>query len=156
MQEKPIKAEDVEGRQGQTFYPDPFRQVVAGRTKRKLGDVFGLTNFGVNLTHLESGAASALYHWHTVQDEFVFVLEGIATVLVGDSEYELVAGDCIGFKAGTKTGHQVVNRSDERVTYIEIGDRMPGDNGGYPRDDLAFEFRPDGSILFSHKDGTPY
>ena len=156
MPNKPINAESVEGRQGQTLYPDSFRQVVAGRTKRKLGDVFGLTNFGVNLTHLEPGSASALYHWHTVQDEFVFVLEGVATVLVGDNEYVLAAGDCIGFKAGTKIGHQVLNRSDERVSYIEIGDRLPGDDGSYPRDDLVFEFRPDGSIQFSHKDGTPY
>jgi uncharacterized cupin superfamily protein len=156
MPSKPINAESVEGRKGQTLYPDPFRQVVAGRTKRKLGDVFGLTNFGVNLTHLEPGSASALYHWHTVQDEFVFVLEGVATVLVGDNEYVLAAGDCIGFKAGTKIGHQVLNRSHERVSYIEIGDRLPGDDGSYPRDDLVFEFRPDGSIQFSHKDGTPY
>jgi uncharacterized cupin superfamily protein len=156
MPEKPIKAENVDGIKGQTLYPDPFKQVVAGRTKRKLGDVFGLTNFGVNLTHLEPGAVSALYHWHSVQDEFVFILEGLATVLVGDNEYELAAGDCIGFKAGTKRGHQVVNRSDEVVTYLEIGDRLPGDGGGYPRDDLVFEFRPDGSIMFTHKDGTPY
>ena len=156
MPEKPIRAENVEASQGSTFYPDPFKQIVAGRTKRKLGDVFGLTNFGVNLTHLEPGAASALYHWHTVQDEFVFVLEGLATVLVGDDEFELNAGDCIGFKADTKIGHQVINRSDERVTYIEIGDRLPGDDGDYPRDDLAFSFRPDGSVRFTHKDGTPY
>lgn len=72
MRKKPIRAAKVEARKGQTFYPDVFRHVVAGRTKRKLGDVFGLTNFGVNLTHLEPGAASALYHWHTVQDELVF------------------------------------------------------------------------------------
>jgi len=93
MPEKPIRANDVEGTRGQTIYPDPFRQVMAGRTRRKLGGVFGLTNFGVNLAHLKPGAASALYHWHTIQDEFVFVLEGTATVLVGDNEYEMVAGD---------------------------------------------------------------
>lgn len=156
MPEKPVRAENVEARQGQTFYPEPFSQLVAGRTKRKLGDVFGLTNFGVNLTHLEPGAASALFHWHSVQDEFVFVLEGIATVRVGDEEYELSAGDCIGFKAGTGTGHQVANRGTDRVTYIEIGDRLPGDAGDYPEDDLAFGFQPDGSIAFIHKDGTPY
>ena len=156
MAEKPIRAADVEGRKGQTLYPEPFRQSVAGRTKRKLGDVFGLTNFGVNLTTLEPGAVSALYHWHSVQDEFVFVLEGEATVLVGEAEYELLPGDCLGFKAGTGIGHQVANRGKENITYLEIGDRLPGDSGGYPRDDLAFEFRPDGSIVFTHKDGTPY
>lgn len=156
MRKKPIRAEDVEARKGQTLYPAPFAQAVAGRTKRKLGDVFGLTNFGINLTHLDPGAVSALYHWHAVQDEFLFVLEGTATVLIGDDEYELAAGDCIGFKAGTGIAHQVVNRTDETITYIEVGDRLPGDNGGYPRDDLAFEFRADGSIAFTHKDGTPY
>ena len=155
MRDKPIRASEVEGRQGQTIYPEPFGQRVAGRTKRKLGDVFGLTNFGVNLTELGPGAVSALYHWHTVQDELLYVLEGTATVLVGDEEYEMAPGDCIGFKAGTKVGHQVVNRSGAKVTYIEIGDRLPGDSGGYPRDDLAFEFRPDGSVRFPHKDGTP-
>ena len=156
MVKHPITAKNVEAKQGQSGYPAPFRQIVAGRTKRKLGDVFGLTNFGVNLTHLEPGAASAVYHWHTVQDEFVFVLEGTATVLVGDDEHELVAGDCIGFKAGTKIGHQIVNRGDTRVSYIEIGDRLPGDKGDYPRDDLALAFREDGSLAFTHKDGTPY
>jgi uncharacterized cupin superfamily protein len=156
MRKEPINAEQVEARKGQTFYPEPFARLVAGRTKRKLGDVFGLASFGINLTHLEPGAVSALYHWHTVQDEFVFVLEGVATVLVGDDEFQMSAGDCIGFKAGTGIAHQLVNRSDARVTYLEIGDRLPGDSGGYPRDDLAFEFRPDGSIAFTHKDGTPY
>jgi len=156
MKTKPVTASSLEARMGQTFYPEPFRHVVAGRTKRKLGDVFGLTTFGINLTQLEPGAASALYHWHSVQDEFVFVVEGTATVVIGDDEFQMHAGDCIGFKAGTKIGHQIVNRSDGRVAYLEIGDRLPGDGGGYPRDDLAFEFLPDGSIRFSHKDGTPY
>jgi uncharacterized cupin superfamily protein len=156
MRKEPIQANEVGASKGQTVYPEPFAQIVAGRTKRKLGDVFGLTNFGVNLTHLEPGAASALYHWHSVQDEFVFVIEGTATVLIGDEEHQLLAGDCIGFKAGTGIGHQVVNRSDKSVTYLEVGDRLPGDDGGYPRDDLVFEFRPDGSISFAHKDGTPF
>lgn len=156
MAQEPVRAEDVAATQGQTFYPDPFKHVVAGRTKRKLGDVFGLENFGVNLTHLEPGSASALYHWHTVQDEFIYVVEGTATVLMGDKEHELTAGDCVGFKAGTRIGHQIVNRSNDRLTYIEIGDRLPGDKGDYPHDDIVFDFREDGSIAFAHKDGTPY
>lgn len=84
MRREPIRGDQAEARKGQTIYPEPFAQVVAGRTKRKLGDIFGLTNFGVNLTHLEPGAASALLHWHQLQDEFVFVLEGTATVVFGD------------------------------------------------------------------------
>ena len=148
MGTRPIRAEDAAGKMGQTIYPDRFAALVAGRTKKKLGDIFGLTNFGVNLTHLEPGAASALYHWHAIQDEFVFVLEGVATVICGDDEFELGAGDCIGFKAGTKIGHQVVNRSNARVSYLEIGDRLPGDSGSYPNDGMSFEFKPDGSIEF--------
>ena len=156
MSTKPVRADDVEGKKGETNYPQPFQHVAAGRTKRRLGDKFGLKNFGVNLTHLEPGSASALFHWHGVQDEFVYIVEGVATVVVGDDEYELEAGDCIGFKAGTEVGHQVVNRSDSMVAYLEIGDRVAGDYGGYPNDDLAFEFQPDGKVIFTHKDGTPY
>ena len=152
MRKKPIRAEDVEARKGQTVYPEPFARLVAGRTKRKLGDIFGLTNFGINLTHLDPGAASALYHCHRVQDEFVFVLQGTATVVFGDEEFQLSPGDCMGFKAGTEIGHQVVNRTDQIVTYIEVGDRLPGDSGDYPRDALAFRFGPDGSLILTHKD----
>lgn len=156
MRMKPIRAEDVEARKGETIYPRQFASVVAGRTKRKLGDAFGLTNFGINLTHLDPGAASALCHWHSVQDEFAYVLEGVATVVFGDTEYQLLPGDCIGFKAGTGIAHQVVNRTDEPVTYIEVGDRSPGEKGEYSEADLTFKFGTDGSLMAVHKDGTPY
>lgn len=156
MKTQPVRACQVEARKGQTIYPEPFAQIVAGRTKRKLGDVFGLTAFGVNLTHLEPGAASALFHWHQKQDEFVFVLEGTATVVFGSNEFELSPGDCMGFKAGTGIAHQVINRTDEPVTYIEIGDRVPGESGGYPNDDLDGKLGPDGRWILTRKDGTPY
>ena len=153
---KPIRAIDVEARKGETIYPKQFASVVAGRTKRRLGDVFGLTNFGINLTHLEPGAVSALIHWHSVQDEFVYVLEGTATVVFGDTEYQLAPGDCIGFKAGTGIAHHVVNRTDELVTIIEVGDRSPGEKGEFSETDLTFKFEADGSLIATHKDGTPY
>ena len=156
MRTKPIRAEDVAATKGETIYPKPFASAVAGRTKRRLGDVFGLTNFGINLTHLDPGAVSALTHWHSVQDEFVYVLQGVATVAFGDMEYELEAGDCIGFKAGTGIAHQVVNRTGEPVTYIEVGDRSPGEKGEYSDADLTFEYGTDGSLIAMHKDGTPY
>lgn len=156
MRKSPIRAEDVEGRKGQSVYPAPFAAVVAGRTKRKLGDVFGLANFGVNLTRLDPGAASALVHSHAAQDEFVYVLEGTATLVFGDEEFELGPGDCMGFKAGTGIAHQISNRSDGIVSYIEIGDRTPGDAAAYPRDDLVARQDPEGKWGFSHKDGTPY
>lgn len=156
MRQKPMRAEDVEARKGQSNYPERFAAQVAGRTKRKLGDVFGLRNFGVNLTHLDPGAVSALQHAHAVQDEFIFVLEGNPTVVVGDDEYQLSPGDCMGFKAGTGVAHQLVNRTREIVAYIEAGDRTPGERVEYPRDDLTVEIGPDGNLIFGHKDGTSY
>jgi uncharacterized cupin superfamily protein len=130
--------------------------LVAGRTKRKLGDVFGLRNFGVNLTHLEPGTVSALLHSHAVQDEFVFVLEGNPTVVFGDHEYQLAPGDCMGFKSGTGVAHQLINRTGQVVVYLEIGDRSHGDHVVYPRDDIAAKLGPDGSWIMTRKDGTPF
>jgi uncharacterized cupin superfamily protein len=155
MRDKPIRAEDVEAVKGQTIYPERFAGLVAGRTKRKLGDVFGLRNFGVNLTTLDPGAASALLHSHSMQDEFVFVVEGTPTVVSGESNYELSPGDCMGFKAGT-SAHQIVNRSSGPVTYIEIGDRLPGDQVIYPNDDIAVTSAPNGSWLVTRKDGSAF
>jgi uncharacterized cupin superfamily protein len=152
----PIRASDLPAQPGQSVYPEPFARRVAGRSKRKLGDLFGLKNFGVNLTTLEPGAVSALLHTHTVQDEFVYVIEGRPTVVIGDAEYELSPGECIGFAAGTGLAHQVINRTHEQVAYIEIGDRTAGEQVDYPQDDIAASQTPDGTWLMTHKDGTPY
>lgn len=155
MSDRPIRADEVQSRTA-SVYPAAFAAVVAGRSKRKLGDHFGLRNFGINLTTLDSGAASALYHCHSVQDEFIYVLEGHPVLIFGDGEYPLAPGDCMGFRAGTGTAHQLVNRSAERVSYLEIGDRSPGEQVSYPRDDIAASQAPDGSWRITHKDGTPY
>jgi uncharacterized cupin superfamily protein len=156
MRETPIRADAVEAKRGQTIYPEPFARRVAGRTKRKLGDVFGLKNFGINLTQLEPGSVSALLHYHMVQDEFVYVLEGNPTLVLGEREYQLRPGECMGFKAGTGIAHQLINRTRNLVIYIEVGDRTPGEHGGYPRDDLAFDLGKDGALIFKHKDGRAY
>jgi len=156
MRNEPISAESVLTRKGQTFYPEPFAAQVQGRTKRKLGDLFGLTNFGVNLTQLDPGAVSALLHFHSTQDELIFVLEGTPTLVAGEDEFKLAPGDCMGFKAGTGVAHQLANRSAESVTYLEIGDRSPNEETEYPNDDIKAELSPDGSWIFMHKDGTPY
>lgn len=155
MRTTPIRALDVAAIKGQTIYPEPFARVVAGRTKRKLGDVFGLKNFGVNLTHLEPGAASALLHAHTVQDEFVFIIEGNATVVIGEQQYEVSAGECVGFKAGSQA-HQIVNRSNETVTYIEIGDRLRDDEVVYPNDDIAVRSDANSGWVVTRKDGSAF
>ena len=138
-----------------SIYPEPFKARVAGRMKRRLGEVFGLRNFGVNLVHLEPGSQSALRHSHTVQDEFVYVMEGQPTLFTDDGEEALHAGCCAGFNAGGRS-HHLVNRTTSNVVYLEIGDRLPGDGATYPVDDLVAHAEPGGLWLFSRKDGSPY
>ncbi len=142
-----VMAKDVAPRAKPSVYPEPFASRMAGREKRALGDVFGLSNFGVNLTRLQPGAISALRHAHTQQDEFVYILEGVATLITGEGETTetiLAAGMCAGFKAGTGNAHQLVNRSTSEVVYLEVGDRTAGDAGSYPDDDLQAKLGSDG------------
>ena len=135
-------------------YPEPFASQVGGRSKAKLGDAFGLANFGVNLTRLAPGAKSALFHCHTKQDEFIYILAGHPTLYLGEREIRLSPGECVGFAAGGE-GHQLVNQSDAEVSFLEIGDRTPGDAVSYPNDDLAAT-AIDGKWAFTHKDGSRY
>jgi uncharacterized cupin superfamily protein len=156
MNQPPISAQSVAATMGKTIYPEPYASQVKGRLKRKLGECFGLTQFGVNLTHLAPGAISALAHSHSRQDEFIYVLEGSPTLVLGEQEFLLSAGDCYGFKAGTGVAHQLVNRSQITVTYLEMGDRTPGDEVEYPNDDLKAIQATDGAWILTHKDGSPY
>jgi len=136
-------------------YPDTFKPRVAGRIKRKLGDALGLKNFGVNLTTIKPGAASALRHWHRKQDEFVYILEGELVLVTDAGEQTLTAGMAAGFPAGKADGHHLVNRSNRDAAYLEVGDRSPGDGADYPDDDLVACAVP-GGWTFTRKDGTPY
>jgi len=156
MANTPVPAKSIPEPERKTVYPEPFATVVRGRTKRKLGDFFGLTNFGVNLTTLPPGSASALFHAHTRQDEFIYVLDGTPTLLLGEKEYDLAPGECVGFKAGSGVAHQLVNRSPGTASYLEIGDRTPGDEVQYPSDDLKATLDSNGSWVLTRKDGTPY
>ncbi|MDR3370963.1 cupin domain-containing protein [Rhodoferax sp.] len=151
-----ITALDAPPRTKPSNYPQPFASRMAGREKRALGDLFGLANFGVNLTRLAPGAVSALRHAHTVQDEFIYLLEGHAVLVTDEGETALSPGMCAGFKAGTGNGHQLVNRSGADVVYLEVGDRNAGDAVTYSDDDLKASLGPDGKYLFTHKDGTGY
>lgn len=151
---KPLPAIAIEPRSKKSNYPEPFASRMAGRVKRQLGDAFGLSNFGVNLTTLAPGAESALLHVHSVQDELIYILDGVATLVLESGEHEMQAGDCMGFPAKGEA-HQLINRSDKPVTYLEIGDRLPGDTGTYPRDDLVATMAENG-WAFTHKDGTSY
>jgi uncharacterized cupin superfamily protein len=137
-------------------YPEPFFSRMAGRIKQPLGDLFGLANFGVNLTTLRPGGVSALRHAHTLQDEFIYILEGEPTLVTDAGETPLQPGMCAGFKAGTGDAHHLVNRTSTPVMYLEVGDRTPGDAGSYPDDDIRAVLQPDGKWLFTHKDGRPY
>ncbi|HXD41319.1 MAG TPA: cupin domain-containing protein [Ramlibacter sp.] len=159
MSEKPspiaIVATEAPTRARPSTYPAAFAARVAGREKRPLGDLFGLTNFGVNLTRLAPNAASALRHAHTKQDEFVYILQGYPTLHTDEGLTRLAPGMCAGFKAGTGNGHHLVNETAEDVIYLEVGDRTPGDAGTYPDDDLK-AMLTEGKWQYVHKDGTPY
>lgn len=150
-----IAASEVAPRAKPSLYPEPFAAMMVGREKRVLGDLFGLTNFGVNLTKLLPNSCSALRHAHGKQDEFIYILEGNPVLITDVGETQLSAGMCAGFKAGTGNAHQLVNRSNEIVIYLEIGDRSIGDSVVYPDDDLQAIF-VEGTWQFLHKDGSPY
>ena len=150
-----VLATDVPVRARPSAYPAPFMPRVAGREKRQLGDVFGLKNFGVNLTRLAPKAQSALRHAHEKQDEFVYILEGNPTLITDDGRTPLRPGMCAGFRAGTGNAHHLVNETGSDVVYLEIGDRTPGETATYPDDDLHLEYI-DGKYRYLHKDGTPY
>lgn len=150
-----IVAAEAPPRTKTTSYPEPFASRVAGREKRPLGDAFGLTNFGVNLTRLAPHAASALRHAHTRQDELVYILQGRPTLHTDEGRTQLSPGMCAGFRAGTGNAHHLVNETAEDVVYLEIGDRTPGDQGIFPDDDLQAVL-VEGQWRLAHKDGTPY
>lgn len=151
-----VKSKDVAPRTKLSIYPAPFAVLMEGREKRQLGEVFGIKNFGVNLTHLKPNAKSALMHKHKTQDEFIFVVEGELT-LVTDTGIETIlsAGMCSGFPAGG-VAHQLLNRSEKDAWYLEVGDRSLGDEVTYPNDDLKGTQGSDGQWVFTRKDGTSY
>ena len=149
-----VVAAEVPGRT-RSSYPEPFAAKVAGRIKRPLGDVFGLRNFGVNLTTLPSGASTALHHRHSRQDEFVYVVQGFPTLFTDSGAVRLGPGMCAGFPA-RGTAHHLVNRDPEDAVILEIGDRSPDDRAEYPDDDLMALLASGGTWRFEHKDGRPY
>jgi uncharacterized cupin superfamily protein len=151
-----VVAQDAAPRTKPSNYPEPFFSRMARREKRPLGDPFGLSNFGVNLTRLAPGGSSALRHAHSKQDEFVYILAGHAVLITDDGETPLSPGMCAGFKAGTGDGHHLVNRTDEDVIYLEVGDRSAGDTVSYPDDDLQAVLDEDGKWRFLHKNGALY
>jgi uncharacterized cupin superfamily protein len=140
--------------EARTGYPAPHDRLVAGRSRKRLGNAVGLSQFGVNLTTLTPGAASALRHWHEKEDEFVYVLHGELILIENEGETIMRPGDAAGFKAGLANGHHFVNRSDRDAVYLEIGSRMPGEIAHYPDVDLAVA-KTDAGMVYTHKDGSP-
>lgn len=145
-------------------YPEPYKSRMGDRVKRRLGPALGLTQFGVNLVRLGPGGQSALRHWHTREEEFIYLLEGELVLRTDTGEQVLRAGDCAGYPAGNGDGHQLVNRGDSVAVYLEVGTRNDDDEAHYPDDDLLLRYQqvaqPDGSsrreMLPLHKDGRPY
>jgi len=157
MTDRPIAvlAAEIPPRAKSTNYPEPFAGRVAGRVKRTLGDLFGLKNFGVNLTRLAPGAASSLHHRHSRQDEFIYVVEGTPTLFTDNGEMQLSAGMVAGF-AAMGTAHHLENRTGRDCVILEIGDRSRGDAVSYPADDIAAIMDADGTWRFARKNGTSY
>jgi uncharacterized cupin superfamily protein len=150
-----IDAATVPPRTRPSNYPPPFAARVAGREKRALGDAFGLSRFGINLTRLAPGAASSLRHWHEAQDEFVFVLQGRPTLHDDRGATILSPGQCVGFPRGSENAHCLRNDGASDAWVLEVGDRTPGDRAHYPDDDLRAEWHAEG-WRFVHRDGRPY
>ena len=134
-------------------YPAPFDQPCGDRTRRRLGDAGGLTDFGVNLMTLPPGGWSSQRHWHSHEDEFVTVLEGELTLVEDGGETLLKAGDCATFAKNSGNGHHLINRSSTTALYLEVGSRNPDDVISCSDIDMM---SPSSDGRFLHKDGTPY
>jgi uncharacterized cupin superfamily protein len=140
---------------GRTGYPPPFDRVVAGRERKRLGNAAGLDQFGVNLTTLKPGASSALRHWHEKEDELVYTLDGEVVLVEDSGETVLRAGDAAGFKANSRDGHHLVNRTTHNAVYLEIGTRSRHERVEYPDVDLI-AVRDEKGMRFTRKNGEPY
>jgi uncharacterized cupin superfamily protein len=151
-----IEAVSAPARDPMFTFPEPLASLMKGRTRQPLGNHFGLTNFGVNLTCLPPGSISAPRHFHSQQDELIYILEGTPVLVTDAGEIPLRPGMCAGFKAGSGNAHQLRNRSDTTVVYLEIGDRAAGDVVTYPDDDIQIVQVPGGRPQVVRKDGSQF
>ena len=147
-----IDVSHVPGRKG-SDYPPPFAAAVGTRIKQALGSAGGLSDFGVNLSQLPPGAWSSQRHWHTDEDEFVYVLSGELVLVTDAGEQPLNAHDCAAFPKNRADGHHLVNRGAEMAVYLEIGSRSKNDRCHYPDIDLHWDSAAD---VYTHKNGLPY
>jgi uncharacterized cupin superfamily protein len=135
-------------------YPKEFAQVIAGREKQRIGDAVGLTQFGVNISRIKAGSASALRHWHEQEDEFIYMIEGELVLKENDGETVLRAGDCAGFKAGSGIAHCLFNRTDHDAVYLEVGTRAKSERVHYPDVDFMME-RDEAGRRWFRRSGEP-
>jgi uncharacterized cupin superfamily protein len=150
-----IAADSVPSKRGAS-YPAPFDQPCAARERRALGDAFGLNDFGVNLMTLPPGVWSSQRHWHSHEDEFVYVLAGNPTLVTDAGRTRLAPGMCAGFPAGAANGHHLVNETDAPVTLLEVGSRKPDDDCYYADIDMQILKRNSRDREYTRRDGTPY
>ena len=151
----PLLATEAPPRTKPSNYPEPFASRMSGRIKHPLGDLFGIKSFGVNLTRLSPGSVTALHHRHSLQDEFIYVLEGDPTLFTEAGEVQLRPGMMMGF-AASGTAHHLKNCTGQDCVILEVGDRAGGDEVSYPTDDIQAVMGDDGKWRYTHKDGTPY
>ena len=149
-----LDPQSMEEKRG-SLYPEPFKSRMGDRAKRRLAQACGLKALGVNLVTLGPGGQSALRHWHTLEEEFVYVLEGEVVLVTNDGEQTLHAGMCAGYPAASRDGHHFINRSGKPARYLDIGTNVDGDMAFYPDDDVALVETEDG-LVFTHKDGRRY
>ena len=135
-------------------YPKEFAYAISGREKRKLGDAVGLTQFGVNISRIKAGGASALRHWHETEDEFIYVLKGELVLKENDGEIVLKPGDAAGWRANGGIGHCLINRSTQDAVYLEVGTRSKSERVHYPDVDFFME-RDDKARHWKRKNGEP-
>lgn len=137
-------------------FPEPFRTQLGQSECKGLSDQFGLSQFGVNLEILEPNAQSALRHWHTKTDEFLYILDGELVLITDEGEQKVVAGMCVGFPANQGNGHHLVNRSSRAAKFIVIGSRIKDDEAVYADDDFRWVVESTGEWVASRKDGSRY
>lgn len=139
-----------------TGYPTEYTGRIIDRERRALGDAFGLTQFGVNLTHLPPGEISAQRHWHSSEDEFVYIVDGELTLVTDVGETIMTAGMVAGFPAGVENGHHLVNKSNHMAAFLEVGTRADADEGYYPDCDMQARKKPGEDYVFTRKDGSSF
>ncbi len=140
---------------GAGAYPDQYKPLVPGRAKKVIGDSLGLKNYGVNIVKLEPGGCSSVRHWHTRQDEFIYVIEGEITVVNDDGEFIMSAGMVAGFPGGAENGHHMFNRAEKDAIFMEVGDRLPGDSVDFSDVDLLSRQLKAG-WQFTNRKGKPF